>query len=55
MSLAMLLDHVGETAASGWVEEAVSQDLSARGTAARSTSQIGDALAAAAAQAAAAR
>jgi len=55
MSLAMLLDHVGETAASGWVEEAVSQDLSTRGTAARSTSHIGDALAAAAAQAAAAR
>jgi len=55
MSLAMLLDHVGETAASGWVEAAVSQDLSTRGTAARSTSQIGDALAAAAAQAAAAR
>ena len=55
MSLAMLLDHVGETSASGWVEAAVSQDLSTRGSAARSTSQIGDALAAAAAQAAAAR
>jgi 3-isopropylmalate dehydrogenase len=46
MSLAMLLDHVGEAAASAWVEAAVSADLLARGTTARSTSEIGDALAA---------
>jgi 3-isopropylmalate dehydrogenase len=46
MSLAMLLDHVGEAAASAWVEAAVSADLLARGTTVRSTSQIGDALAA---------
>ena len=45
MSLAMLLDHVGLTDASGWVEQAVSDDLAERGTAIRSTSEIGDALA----------
>lgn len=48
MSLAMLLDHVGQGQASTWVEAAVVADLSARGTAARSTSEIGDALTAAA-------
>ncbi len=48
MSLAMLLDHVGESAAAGWVESAVAADLESRGVAARSTSEIGDALAAAA-------
>jgi 3-isopropylmalate dehydrogenase len=46
MSLAMLLDHVGEGTAAGWVESAVATDLSTRGSAARSTSEIGDALAA---------
>ncbi len=46
MSLAMLLDHVGEATAAGWVESAVATDLSTRGSAARSTSEIGDALAA---------
>lgn len=46
LSLAMLLDHVGESAASGWVESAVAEDLASRGSAVRSTSQIGDALAA---------
>lgn len=48
MSLAMLLDHVGQGQASAWVEAAVVADLSTRGSAARSTSEIGDALTAAA-------
>lgn len=48
MSLAMLLDHVGEADAAAWVETAVAGDLATRGAAVRSTSQIGDALAAAA-------
>ncbi len=48
MSLAMLLDHVGQSQASAWVESAVVADLSTRGTATRSTSDIGDALTAAA-------
>ena len=46
MSLAMLLDHVGFEDAAAWVERAVAADLEARGTAVRSTSEIGDALAA---------
>ncbi|CAB4932909.1 MAG: 3-isopropylmalate dehydrogenase [Actinobacteria bacterium] len=46
MSLAMLLDHVGLADASGWVEAAVAADLASRGSEARSTSEIGDALAA---------
>ena len=45
MSLAMLLDHVGLFDASGWVEQAVSDDLATRGSTVRSTAQIGDALA----------
>jgi 3-isopropylmalate dehydrogenase len=49
MSLAMLLDHVGQPEAAGWVEAAVAQDLATRGTAVRSTSEIGDSLAALAA------
>ena len=48
MSLAMLLDHVGTTDAAAWVEAAVASDLASRGSAVRSTSEIGDALAAAA-------
>jgi 3-isopropylmalate dehydrogenase len=48
MSLAMLLEHVGEPAAAAWVESAVSGDLATRGRGTRSTSEIGDALAAAA-------
>jgi 3-isopropylmalate dehydrogenase len=48
MSLAMLLEHVGEPAAAAWVESAVSGDLATRGSGIRSTSEIGDALAAAA-------
>lgn len=46
MSLAMLLDHVGEAEAAGWVEAAVAADLESRGDSVQSTSQIGDALAA---------
>jgi len=49
MSLAMLLDHVGETEAARWVESAVADDLASRGTQVRSTSEVGSALAAAAA------
>jgi 3-isopropylmalate dehydrogenase len=46
MSLAMLLDHVGEADAAAWVEAAVAADLASRGELVRSTSEIGDALAA---------
>ena len=46
MSLAMLLDHVGEADAATWVEAAVAADLASRGDSVRSTSEIGDALAA---------
>ena len=46
LSLSMLLDHVGYGDAAMWVESAVSDDLASRGTSERSTSQIGDALAA---------
>ena len=46
MSLAMLLDHVGFSQASRWVEVAVENDLATRGSNSRSTSEIGDALAA---------
>lgn len=45
MSLGMLLDHVGAADAAAWVEAAVAGDLAARGTASRSTGEIGDALA----------
>ena len=52
LSVAMLLDHLGHQAAAGRVEAAVAADLASRATAAggsggaRSTAQIGDALAA---------
>ena len=46
LSLAMLLDHVGQKDAAVWVESAVSDDLATRGDSVRSTSAIGDALAA---------
>lgn len=46
LSVAMLLDHLGAAGAAQRVEAAVSADLAARGTAARSTSQVGDAIAA---------
>ncbi|MDP4714711.1 MAG: isocitrate/isopropylmalate family dehydrogenase, partial [Candidatus Nanopelagicales bacterium] len=49
MSLALLLDFVGEVAKAERVEAAVEADLASRGDAVRSTSQIGDALAAGAA------
>jgi 3-isopropylmalate dehydrogenase len=46
MSVAMLLDHLGQDKAAAEVEAAVAADLAERvGGAARSTSQIGDALA----------
>jgi len=46
LSVAMLLDHLGEDKAAAEVEAAVSADLAARGSSVRSTSEIGDALAA---------
>ena len=49
LSVAMLLAHLGHQAAADRVEAAVAADLAARGSAVRSTSEIGDALAAAAA------
>jgi len=45
LSVAMLLDHLGEDKAAAEVESAVAADLASRGDAVRSTSQIGDALA----------
>ncbi len=44
LSVAMLLDHVGLSAASAEVDTAVAADLAERGTARRSTTQVGDAL-----------
>lgn len=46
LSVAMLLDHIGATEAAVEVENAVAKDLSTRGSAVRSTSEIGDAIAA---------
>lgn len=51
LSLAMLLEHVGEPDAARWVESAVAADLAVRGDSRRGTRQIGDALAALAADA----
>jgi 3-isopropylmalate dehydrogenase len=45
LSVAMLLEHVGQTGAAERVVAAVEADLAARGTVARSTTQIGDAIA----------
>jgi len=45
LSVALLLDHIGQTDASARVSAAVSADLAARGTAPRSTTQVGDAIA----------
>jgi 3-isopropylmalate dehydrogenase len=45
MSLAMLLDHIGEAQAAQWIEQGVAVDLGSRGTGVRSTSEIGSALA----------
>jgi 3-isopropylmalate dehydrogenase len=49
LSVAMLLDHVGLAAAAHRVENAVAVDLANRGSHRRSTTQIGDAMAAVAA------
>ena len=46
LSVAMLLDHLGHPDLAARVEAAVAQDLLVRGPAPRSTSQVGDALAA---------
>jgi 3-isopropylmalate dehydrogenase len=46
LSVAMLLDHLGHEKAARQVEAAVEADLESRGTATRTTSEIGDALAA---------
>ena len=47
MSVALMLDHLGLGDAARDVERAVAKDLAARGSAKRSTSEIGDALVAA--------
>lgn len=44
LSVAMMLDHLGEMEAAMAVEKAVTEDLATRGDAVRSTSEIGDAL-----------
>jgi 3-isopropylmalate dehydrogenase len=44
LSVALLLDHLGEADAARRVEEAVGADLAARGTASRGTRQVADAL-----------
>ena len=44
LSVAMLLEHLGHTEQARRVEAAVAADLAGRGTAVRSTSQVGDAL-----------
>ena len=46
LSVALLLDHLGFAAEAARVEGAVAADLLARGTAVRSTSEVGDCLAA---------
>jgi 3-isopropylmalate dehydrogenase len=46
LSVAMLLDHIGRPEDALRVEQAVASDLRTRGTATRSTSQVGDAIAA---------
>ena len=46
LSVALLLDHLGQGAAAGRVREAVAADVAERGDRARSTSEIGDAIAA---------
>jgi 3-isopropylmalate dehydrogenase len=45
MSVSMMLEHLGEAEKAKKVERAVAEDLNSRGTAKRSTTQIGDALA----------
>jgi 3-isopropylmalate dehydrogenase len=46
LSVALLLEHLGHADAAGRVEAAVAADLAERGNAQRSTSEIGDAIAA---------
>jgi len=46
LSVGMLLDHLGRTEDALRVEQAVASDLTTRGTASRSTAQVGDAIAA---------
>jgi 3-isopropylmalate dehydrogenase len=46
LSVAMLLEHLGRPQDASRVEQAVASDLFTRGTATRSTSQVGDAIAA---------
>jgi 3-isopropylmalate dehydrogenase len=45
LSVALLLDHLGHNEAAARVESAVAKDLATRGATARSTAQVGDALA----------
>jgi 3-isopropylmalate dehydrogenase len=45
LSVAMLLDHLGHKEEAARVEAAVAKDLATRGSAVRSTAQVGDALA----------
>ncbi|MEO5983627.1 MAG: 3-isopropylmalate dehydrogenase [Pedococcus sp.] len=45
LSVSMLLDHLGRTEESARVERAVAADLAERGTRARSTTEVGDAIA----------
>jgi 3-isopropylmalate dehydrogenase len=49
LSVAMMLDHLGLTRAAHSVEQAVANDLASRGGATRSTREVGEALASAAA------
>jgi 3-isopropylmalate dehydrogenase len=44
LSIAMMLNHLGQTQAAADVEKAVAKDLASRGDKKRSTSEIGDAL-----------
>jgi 3-isopropylmalate dehydrogenase len=46
LSVALLLDHLGDADAASRVEDAVAADLETRGRAARSTEQTGDAISA---------
>ncbi|MET0726253.1 MAG: isocitrate/isopropylmalate family dehydrogenase, partial [Leifsonia sp.] len=46
LSVALLLDHLGLADAAGRVQHAVASDIAARGEGHRSTSEIGDAIAA---------
>jgi 3-isopropylmalate dehydrogenase len=45
LSVAMLLEHVGEEQAAGWIQSAVAADLLSRNGQQRGTRQIGDSLA----------